>query len=185
MVESLTVTDSVEKSAEKRMPINGVRMSATSEFTMAVKAAPITIPTARSITLPRRTKSRNSRIMALLSLGECAPMVRPIDSDAMRLATWNVNSLKARLERVLAWTERHQPDILCMQETKLSDTQAPLMDFSALGYELLHHGPGRWNGVAIASRSGFEDIVTGIPTADGWTDDGGRFLAAGCGGGGG
>jgi exodeoxyribonuclease III len=99
----------------------------------------------------------------------------------MRLATWNVNSLKTRLERVLAWTERNQPDVLCLQETKLSDEQAPLMDFSALGYELVHHGPGRWNGVAIASRIGISDVVAGIPTPDGWSDDGGRFLAATCG----
>jgi exodeoxyribonuclease-3 len=99
----------------------------------------------------------------------------------MRLATWNVNSLKARLDRVLAWTERQQPDVLCLQETKLSDAQAPTMDLHALGYELVHHGPGRWNGVAIASRIGIEDVVAGIPTPDGWTDDGGRFLAATCG----
>src|SRR5918997_5326794 len=99
----------------------------------------------------------------------------------MRLATWNVNSLKTRLERVLAWTERHRPDVLCLQETKLSDEQAPSMDFHALGYELVHHGPGRWNGVAIASRIGISDVTTGIPTPDGWTDDGGRFMAATCG----
>jgi exodeoxyribonuclease-3 len=100
----------------------------------------------------------------------------------MRLATWNVNSLKARLDRVLAWTERQQPDILCMQETKLTDEQAPALDFQALGYELVHHGPGRWNGVAIASRVGIDEVTAGIPNADGWTDDGGRFLAATCGG---
>ena len=99
----------------------------------------------------------------------------------MRLATWNVNSLKARLDRVLAWTERHQPDVLCLQETKLTDAQAPMLDFRALGYELVHHGPGRWNGVAIASRIGIDDVTAGIPTPDGWTDDGGRFLAATCG----
>src|SRR5688500_17958524 len=99
----------------------------------------------------------------------------------MRLATWNVNSLKARLDRVLAWTERHQPDVLCLPEAQLSDAQAPLMDFRALGYELVHHGPGRWNGVAIASRLGVSDVVAGIPTPDSWTDDGGRFLAASCG----
>jgi len=99
----------------------------------------------------------------------------------MRLATWNVNSLKARLDRVLAWTAVHQPDVLCMQETKLSDAQAPIMAFKALGYDLVHHGPGRWNGVAIASRVGISDVVAGIPASDGWTDDGGRFLAATCG----
>ena len=81
----------------------------------------------------------------------------------MRLATWNVNSLKARLERVLAWTERQQPDILCMQETKLTDEQAPALDFRALGYELVHHGPGRWNGVAIASRVGIDEVTAGHP----------------------
>lgn len=100
----------------------------------------------------------------------------------MRLATWNVNSLKARLDRVLAWVQRTQPDVLCMQETKLSDAQVPMMDFRALGYEVVHHGPGRWNGVAIASRVGIDDVVAGLPTPDGWTDDGGRFLAATCGG---
>ncbi len=101
---------------------------------------------------------------------------------ALRLATWNVNSLKARLERVLAWTERHRPDILCMQETKLADDAVPLLDFKALGYDVAHHGPGQWNGVAIASRIGLDEVVAGLPAADGWTDDGGRFLAATCGG---
>ncbi len=100
----------------------------------------------------------------------------------MRLATWNVNSLKARLERVLAWADRHQPDILCLQETKLTDAAVPALAFGELGYEIAHHGAGRWNGVAIASRIGLEDVVAGLPVSDGWTDDGGRFLAATCGG---
>ncbi len=99
----------------------------------------------------------------------------------MRLATWNVNSLKARLERVLAWTERHQPDVLCLQETKLSDAGVPTMDFRALGYDVVHHGAGRWNGVAIVSRIGVDDVVAGLPVRDDWSDDGGRFLAATCG----
>lgn len=97
-----------------------------------------------------------------------------------RLATWNVNSLKARLDRVLAWTDRHRPDVLCLQETKLADEAVPLLDFKALGYDVAHHGPGQWNGVAIASRIGLDEIVAGLPAADGWTDDGGRFLAATC-----
>jgi len=100
----------------------------------------------------------------------------------MRLATWNVNSLKARLDRVLAWTEAMQPDVLCMQETKVADEAMPELAFRALGYEVVHHGPGRWNGVAIASRIGIEDVQAGLPTPDGWTDDGGRFLAATSGG---
>ena len=70
----------------------------------------------------------------------------------VRIATWNVNSLKARMDRVVGWLERAQPDVLLMQETKLADDDAPLLPFRGLGYELLHHGEGRWNGVAIASR---------------------------------
>ena len=71
----------------------------------------------------------------------------------MRIATWNVNSLKARLDRVLEWLDRAQPDVLLMQETKLSDEDAPVMPFQMRGYNLVHHGEGRWNGVAIASKS--------------------------------
>ncbi|MGH9884763.1 MAG: exodeoxyribonuclease III [bacterium] len=72
----------------------------------------------------------------------------------MRIATWNVNSLKARLEKVEWWLGRAAPDVLLMQETKLSDTDAPLMTFQMAGYQLVHHGEGRWNGVAIAVRDG-------------------------------
>ena len=100
----------------------------------------------------------------------------------MRLATWNVNSLKARLDRVLAWLEAAQPDVLCLQETKLADAAIPQLDFRALGYEVAHHGLGQWNGVAIASRIGIGEVQAGLPSSDGWTDDGGRFLAATCGG---
>ena len=78
----------------------------------------------------------------------------------MRIATWNVNSLKARLDRVLAWTEARQPDVLLMQETKLADEAAPLLPFRTLGYDLVHHGEGRWNGVAIASRLPLDGVVT-------------------------
>jgi exodeoxyribonuclease-3 len=80
----------------------------------------------------------------------------------MRIATWNVNSLKARMDRVLEWLERAQPDILLMQETKLADDDAPVLPFRMRGYELLHHGEGRWNGVAIASRLPIdaESVVT-------------------------
>jgi exodeoxyribonuclease-3 len=78
----------------------------------------------------------------------------------MRIATWNVNSLKARMEKVEWWLARAQPDVLLLQETKLADAEAPVLPFRMAGYELLHHGEGRWNGVAIASRIGAEDIVT-------------------------
>ena len=78
----------------------------------------------------------------------------------MRIATWNVNSLKARAEAVERWLERAAPDVLLMQETKLGDDDVPEMSFRMLGYELLHHGEGRWNGVAIASRVGIADPIT-------------------------
>ena len=77
----------------------------------------------------------------------------------MRIATWNVNSLKARLEKVEWWLDRAQPDVLLIQETKLTDEDAPVMPFQMHGYHLVHHGEGRWNGVAIASRLPFEDAA--------------------------
>src|SRR4029079_13928794 len=79
---------------------------------------------------------------------------------AMRIATWNVNSLKARTDAVERWLERAQPDVLLRQETKLADREAPELPFRMAGYELVHHGEGRWNGVAIASKLGMTDVVT-------------------------
>jgi exodeoxyribonuclease-3 len=78
----------------------------------------------------------------------------------MRIATWNVNSLGARLDKVWWWIERAAPDVLLLQETKLADAAAPIQAFADQGYTLVHHGEGRWNGVAIASRRGVSDVVT-------------------------
>jgi exodeoxyribonuclease-3 len=107
----------------------------------------------------------------------------------VRIATWNVNSLKARLERVTGWLVRARPDVLLMQETKLSDADAPLATFRDAGYTLAHHGEGRWNGVAIASRCGIEDVVTnfGEPLKAAAESDAAplgeaRMVAARCGG---
>lgn len=77
----------------------------------------------------------------------------------MRVASWNVNSLKARLQKVCWWLERARPDVLLLQETKLSDEAAPGEEFGRYGYELVHYGEGRWNGVAIASRVGIQDVI--------------------------
>lgn len=77
----------------------------------------------------------------------------------MRIATWNVNSLKARLDKVEWWLERARPDVVLLQETKLTDEDAPVLPFRMLGYELAHHGEGRWNGVAIASRLPIGDVI--------------------------
>jgi exodeoxyribonuclease-3 len=83
----------------------------------------------------------------------------------MRIATWNVNSLKARLEKLFWWLERAAPDVLLLQETKLADDEAPRDELARQGYQLAHHGEGRWNGVAIASRHPLTDVVTnfGLP----------------------
>ena len=77
----------------------------------------------------------------------------------MRIATWNVNSLRARIDKVLWWIERARPDVLLMQETKLADGDAPTAVFERAGYALAHHGEGRWNGVAIACRGELADVV--------------------------
>ncbi|HVR69269.1 MAG TPA: exodeoxyribonuclease III [Vicinamibacteria bacterium] len=109
----------------------------------------------------------------------------------MRIATWNVNSLKARLDKVTWWLDRAKPDVLLLQETKLSDADAPADVFQRLGYALAHHGEGRWNGVAVASRCGIEGVVTnfGAPLLRPRTEDAGddeplaeaRMIAATCG----
>jgi exodeoxyribonuclease-3 len=110
----------------------------------------------------------------------------------MRIATWNVNSLKARLEKVLWWLDRTQPDVVLMQETKLADEDAPVAVFRDAGYALAHHGEGRWNGVAIASRCGVENVIANFgeplrPSATSETGDDepfseARMIAADCGG---
>src|SRR6478609_3378680 len=100
----------------------------------------------------------------------------------MRIATWNVNSLKVRLPKVEEWLAYAQPDVLCMQETKLADAAFPALAFSALGYESAHHGEGRWNGVAILSRIGLGDIVAGFSDTDHDEVAEARLLWATCGG---
>ncbi len=105
----------------------------------------------------------------------------PYDSGRMRIATWNVNSLKARLPRVEEWLGYAHPDVLCLQETKLSDAVFPHMAFSALGYESVHHGDGRWNGVAILSRVGIDDVVDGFAKSVD-PDPDTRVITARCGG---
>ncbi len=98
----------------------------------------------------------------------------------MRLATWNVNSLGARLPLVLEWMGTSAPDVLCMQETKLADDAFPEKAFAELGYESAHHGDGRWNGVALVSRVGLESPVLGLGSDE--DRHGCRMIAATCGG---
>ncbi|WP_041782457.1 exodeoxyribonuclease III [Mycolicibacterium chubuense] len=88
----------------------------------------------------------------------------------MRLATWNVNSIRARVDRVTDWLERADVDVLAMQETKCSDDQFPTMPFAALGYDVVHCGFNQWNGVAIASRVGIDDVEVGFAGQPSWSD---------------
>ena len=98
----------------------------------------------------------------------------------MRIATWNVNSLAARLPRVEEWIEYARPDVLCLQETKQAESAFPHGAFAALGYEAAHHGDGRWNGVAIISRLGLSGVTRGLGSDD--DGQGPRAIAADCGG---
>jgi exodeoxyribonuclease III len=99
----------------------------------------------------------------------------------MRVVTWNVNSLRARLERVEEWIREVEPDVVCMQETKLADDAFPALTFEALGYRCAHHGQGQWNGVAILSRVGLDDVVANFaPGIE--PDPDARILTATCGG---
>lgn len=101
----------------------------------------------------------------------------------MRIATWNINSIVPRLPHLQAWLERTEPDVLCLQETKIPDADFPTLPLLGLGYEVAHVGTGRWNGVAILSRVGLEDIRIGLagqPAFDGHSEP--RAIAATCGG---
>ncbi len=99
----------------------------------------------------------------------------------MRIATWNVNSVVARLPRLVQWLEMVQPDVLCIQETKVADEQFPSLEIRALGYDLALHGTGRWNGVAILSKVGLEDVRRGFDGEPGFPEPEARTLAATCG----
>src|SRR5436305_6219848 len=103
----------------------------------------------------------------------------------MRIVTWNVNSLKQRVPRLLPWLDERRPDVLCLQETKLADDAfAELMgdELSDRGYQVSTHGEAAWNGVAILSRVGLDDVVRGIEGAPGFPNPEARAVSATCGG---
>lgn len=101
----------------------------------------------------------------------------------MRIASWNVNSLKARLPRVEEWLAYADCDVLCLQETKLADDAFPGLTFKESGYDSVHYGQGRWNGVAILSRVGLDDATSGFGDGieDPYAGDA-RLVTATCGG---
>lgn len=100
----------------------------------------------------------------------------------MRIVTWNVNSLGVRMDRVTEWITQLAPDVLCLQETKMANDAFPHDVFTELGYESAHHGQGQWNGVAIISKVGLEDVRPDFDDGRGEPDPDARILWATCGG---
>ena len=103
----------------------------------------------------------------------------------MRIATWNVNSVKQRVPRLLPWLDERRPDVVCLQETKLTDEAfLDLLgdELEGRGYEVAVHGEATWNGVAILSRVGLDDVVAGLDGAPGFPGPESRAIAATCGG---
>ena len=94
----------------------------------------------------------------------------------MRIATWNVNSVKQRMDNILAWLTERAPEIVCLQETKCVDEAFPREGFEALGYNVAVHGQKAFNGVAILSKLPFDEVTPRLPGED--TDDHARFLEA-------
>jgi exodeoxyribonuclease III len=103
----------------------------------------------------------------------------------VRIATWNVNSVKQRVPRLLPWLDQRRPDVVCLQETKLADAAFDELlgeELGGRGYEAAPHGEGQWNGVAILSKVGLEDVVPGLAGGPGFPDPEARAVAATCGG---
>src|SRR5438270_1525179 len=103
----------------------------------------------------------------------------------MRLATWNVNSVKQRLPRLLPWLDERRPDVVCLQETKLADNAFRELlgdELADRGYAVAAHGEATWNGVAILSRAGLDDVVAGVAGAPGFPRPEARAVSATCGG---
>jgi exodeoxyribonuclease-3 len=103
----------------------------------------------------------------------------------VRVATWNVNSVKQRVPRLVPWLDERAPDVVCLQETKLADAAFDDLlgdELRERGYEWAAHGEGAWNGVAILSRVGLEDAVPGLPGGPGFPEQEARAVSAMCGG---
>ena len=113
------------------------------------------------------------------------PRAAPATLGNVRLATWNVNSVKQRVPRLLPWLDERQPDVVCLQETKLADDAFNSLlgaELGRRGYAVAVHGEAQWNGVAILSRVGLDDVVAGIAGAPGFPLPEARAVSATCGG---
>jgi exodeoxyribonuclease III len=103
----------------------------------------------------------------------------------MRIATWNVNSVKQRVPRLLPWLDQRRPDVVCLQETKLTDAAFTALlgeELASRGYAVALHGEAQWNGVAILSKAGLDDVVAGIAGAPGFPRPEARAVTATCNG---
>jgi exodeoxyribonuclease-3 len=126
-------------------------------------------------------KTRGSRVVPVL-LGR---RVQRATVTSVRIATWNVNSVKQRVPRLLPWLDQRHPDVVCLQETKLADDAFAVLlgdELARRGYAFAAHGEAQWNGVAILSRVGLDDVVTGVPGAPGFPHEEARALSATCAG---
>jgi exodeoxyribonuclease III len=116
----------------------------------------------------------------------CCQLCSRVDTvGSVRIATWNVNSVKQRVPRLLPWLDQRQPDVVCLQETKLADEAFTALlgdELSDRGYEVAAHGEATWNGVAILSRLGLDDVVSGLPGGPGFPHPEARAVSATCGG---
>src|SRR5262249_22697845 len=113
-------------------------------------------PRRRGVLTPRRNFTRTGA---------------PLPFARVRIATWNVNSVKQRVPRLLPWLDQRQPDVVCLQETKLGDGAFETLlgeECASRGYAVALHGEAQWNGVAILSRAGLDDVVAGVPGAPGF-----------------
>jgi exodeoxyribonuclease-3 len=133
---------------------------------------------------PSRPRAWRRRGPKLAELGVVARRP-PGYCSRVRLATWNVNSVKQRVPRLLPWLDQRQPDVVCLQETKLADDAFTSLlggELASRGYQVAVHGEARWNGVAIVSRAGLDDVAAGIDKAPGFPHPEARAIAATCAG---
>src|SRR3954464_485418 len=177
------------RSSRRSCPVSTPRRRAS--WRAASACEPGRLPRAR----PRSRSERRARSGSAQPREGTSRRCRPEGDDgAMRLATWNVNSIRSRADRVVAWLQRRDVDVLALQETKCRDDQFPESRFTDLGYQVAHVGFSQWNGVAILSRVGLDDVEIGFPGQPCWSAGGGgaggamapdteaRALAATCGG---
>src|SRR3954467_791989 len=129
----------------------------------------------------RYTASRSAAISSLKS----SWAIRCEEPRPVRIATWNVNSVKQRVPRLLPWLDERRPDVVCLQETKLADEAFVELlgaELTQRGYAMALNGEPTWNGVAILSRAGLEDVALGIPGGPGFPHPEARAVSATCGG---